>query len=327
MGGMETYCWEFTRRLHPPDRPDLIVLPGRPDGSAPSMFALLSFGVATCFKLLVRRSAAVVHLGDLAIWPLGWIARLRNACSRVVISVHGSDVSFAERRGLRAALYRGYVRFGARCLGGAQLIANSEWIASLARAQGFRHVSVVPLATSLRAATEPSGHDHALFFAGRIMPSKGLGFIVRDVLPLLDPSLEIRVAGSVWSAEEFEVLQSPRVTFLGVLSPEALAREYQRALCVVVPSLAPEGFGLVAAEAASCGGVVIASDHSGLAEVIAQGVGLPARTGDAQDWAARITSIQTWSGDDRARFVSTSMAVAQRRYDWGRVVDETIALY
>ena len=38
---------------------------------------------------------------------------------------------------------------------------------------------------------------------------------------------------------------------------------------VVVPSVLPEAFGMVAAEAASCGVVPIVADHSGLAEVAA----------------------------------------------------------
>ncbi|MDX6532906.1 MAG: hypothetical protein QOF68_650, partial [Gaiellales bacterium] len=48
---------------------------------------------------------------------------------------------------------------------------------------------------------------------------------------------------------------------------------------IVVPSVLPEAFGMVAAEAASCGVVPVVSNHSGLAEVAA-GLGDAGRTFD-----------------------------------------------
>ena len=47
----------------------------------------------------------------------------------------------------------------------------------------------------------------------------------------------------------------------------------------MVPSVLPEAFGMVAAEAASCGVMPVVADHSGLAEVAA-GLGPASRTFD-----------------------------------------------
>ncbi|RDV01488.1 glycosyltransferase [Sphingorhabdus pulchriflava] len=327
MGGMETYCWELAQRLGRLGLLTVIALPGRKGGSVPTMPAMLWFGLSTSFRLLTRKPASVAHIGDLAIWPLAWIAKLRGPKTKIVISLHGSDVNFANGQGIASRMYKAYIRLGARLLKRTRLVANSEWIASLARAHGYSDIIIVPLATTLKADKAPVDHNGALLFAGRITPSKGLGFIVRQVLPLLDGSVRIRVAGSIWDQREAELLKHPQVEYLGVLGSDQLAAEYAQAMCVLVPSQTSEGFGLVAAEAAACGGVVIASAHSGLAEVVAPELGFVADAYDAAAWAKRIQLIAGWKADERTRFTSAAMAFAQRKYDWDRVAAETVAAY
>ncbi len=58
------------------------------------------------------------------------------------------------------------------------------------------------------------------------------------------------------------------VVFTGRLEHGELARLLPAADALVVPSMFPEAFGMVAAEAAACGVLPICADHSGLAEVI-----------------------------------------------------------
>lgn len=327
MGGMETYCWELAQRLGRFGHQTIIALPGRKGGSVPTLPAMLWFGLFTSVRLLVRKPATVAHIGDLAIWPLALFAALRGRKTRIVISLHGSDVNFANGTSIASRMYRAYIRLGAHLLKRARLIANSQWIASLARAQGYTDIIVVPLATTLKVTKSPVGHNGALLFAGRITPSKGLGFIVREVLPLLDKSAHIRVAGSVWNPQEAELLNHPQVEYLGVLGPNQLATEYAQAMCVLVPSQASEGFGLVAVEAAACGGVVLASAHSGLAEVVTPELGFVADANDAAAWAKRILSISGWSEDERSSFTSATKAFAQQKYDWDRVAADTLAAY
>jgi glycosyltransferase involved in cell wall biosynthesis len=327
MGGMETYCWELWRRLRQHVALRLIALPGRENGSVPSFAAVSWFGLSAAWKILTARRVDVVHVGDLAIWPLAWIAAARHPHATIVVSVHGSDISFAQGRTLRSRLYHCYIRLGSRLLRRVRLIANSGWIAGLLRDQGFRNLTVVPLATNLRAASAVGQQSGSLFFAGRIIPSKGLSFIVQDVLPLVDPAISLRVAGTVCDEQEAAVLKSPRVIYLGVLSPEALAREYGQSLCTLVPSLTPEGFGLVAAEAAACGTAVIASNHSGLAEVVTSEIGFVVEAGNAQAWADQINKIINWSADERSKLLGGSQRAALARYCWNRVADDTLALY
>src|SRR5436309_7695768 len=59
------------------------------------------------------------------------------------------------------------------------------------------------------------------------------------------------------------------IVFTGRLEHGELARLLPAAEEVVVPSMFPEAFGMVAAEAAACGALPICAAHSGLAEVAA----------------------------------------------------------
>lgn len=327
MGGMETYCLRLTEEMAKTQKLEIIALPGKSNGDVPSALSLIWFGITTALQLLFMKPVATVHIGDVASWPLGWIASLRHPRSKIILSAHGSDLNFATGTGPWSSIYAKYIWLASKLLGNAKIIANSEWIAELARGQGFAHVVTVPLATDMKANHVSSGHNGCLFFAGRIMPSKGLSFIVERVLPLLSQPLKIRVAGTVWDKQEGLILSAPAVEYLGVLEQDHLAQEFEQALCVVVPSLSREGFGLVAAEAAACGGVVLASDHSGLAEVVTKEVGFVVDSTIPADWAAAIEKIQNWSQKNRADHVRQSMSVARTQYSWDRTAQDTLAAY
>ncbi len=327
MGGMETYSVRLTEEINRMENLDIIALPGKENGDVPSAFSLIWFGLETALRILFMKSIPIIHIGDVASWPLGWIASLRHPRSRIILSAHGSDLHFATTKGLAGRIYAKYIWLAAKLLCRAKIIANSDWIASLARDQGFLSVTLVPLATDMKTDQVPVAHNGCLFFAGRIMPSKGLSFAIEKVLPLLNQPMQIRVAGTIWDKEEAKLLGSPSVEYLGVLGREQLAEEYSRALCVIIPSLSKEGFGLVAVEAAACGAVVLASNHSGLAEVVTEEMGYVADPSYPQDWAAIIEMIQSWSDATRAAFVENSIAISRRRYSWDRVAKETLAAY
>ena len=325
VGGMETYSAKLADELGKRGVVDVIALPGRASGAAPTALALVGFGLNTAVKLLGAREARVVHVADLASWPLAWIAGARHPRSRIILSAHGSDVTFAQRSGWRAKLYGAYLRLGSAALPRARVIANSNYIGGLVRRVGFGRVSVVPLATDMTyAGTAERRH---LLYAGRISRPKGLRFLVEEVLPLLPSAVRLRVAGAVWEESERPLLSNSRIDYLGVLPPQALARELARAIAVLVPTRDFEGFGLVAIEAAACGAWVIASDHSGLADVAREPVGIAVDAQDAKVWAAAIDAALARTDEQLETDAHAAQAEVERCYRWPRVVDATLAIY
>ncbi len=327
VGGMETYCIQLVERLREKRHLELVALPGRTNGRSPSILSLLTFGATTFVRLLLRRSAHIVHVADMASWPLAWAAKLGSFRAAIVLSAHGTDLSYASRPGWRATAYGAYLQLGAKLLPRAHIIANSSWVAGLARESGFANVSIVHMGTTFAPPATPLKTNGSLLFAGRILRGKGLRFLVEEVLPALRTPIKLRVAGPIWDEEEARYLSSPNVEWLGSLSPTRLAQEYASATVVTVPSILPEGFGLVAAEAAAAGGVVVAADHSGLAEAVTPETGFLVPSRDPYAWALRIDDIRGWSELKRQRFIARSTEAARQCYSWEQSAAETDAIY
>lgn len=332
--GMETYSLKLSRALREYAPVEVIALPGHPDGSPPSTAALIGFGIRAAAKILATRvPRGTVQVADMALWPLAFAARLRSRRWRLALSAHGTDVSYPLRGGAKGGLYGAYLRLGARCLRPAAAIANSAATAECARRHGFRRVSVVPLATDMRPAGPPGSPEDFVLFAGRLIEQKGCAWFIRNVLPALPDGLTLKVAGTVWAQSEGEALRRPRVDYIGPQDPEAMARLYARALCVVTPNIVLpngefEGFGLVATEAAACGGVSLASACGGLREAVIDGVtGFLVPSGEPDAWVSKVVEISGWPRETRSTFIERSVAETAARYSWARVAAETVAAY
>jgi glycosyltransferase involved in cell wall biosynthesis len=98
----------------------------------------------------------------------------------------------------------------------------------------------------------------------------------------------------------------------------------------VVPSIFPEAFGMVAAEAAAAGCPPLVARHSGLAE-IAEGLEeeYPAelrdlasfRTGDAADLAAKLRRLLALP---RGTLAEPARRAVVRRWSWGSVAERLL---
>ena len=71
VGGMETYSMRLAEAMQAIEPVEVVALPGKPDGMPPGALALLAFPFRFMAALLRRRRMPeVLHLGDMAIWPL-----------------------------------------------------------------------------------------------------------------------------------------------------------------------------------------------------------------------------------------------------------------
>jgi glycosyltransferase involved in cell wall biosynthesis len=334
MGGMEVYCCKLVEELRKRRNVELVSLPGNADGSVPGTEQLMRFGLTTALRILFGKPLpGLIHVGDMASWPFAWLAKLRRPSIKVILSAHGTDVSYGRRIGWRGRLYQRYLRTGAAFLRSANVIANSEATAEACRQAGFERIEIVALATDFRAPVMTPDHRGKLLFAGRLIRQKGLSWFVDKVLPLLPNDIELDVAGSLWSKDEATSLSDKRVHYLGVLDQKELAAAFANALCVIVPNIELangefEGFGLVAVEAAAAGGVVVAANTGGLRSAVIPGVtGFLIAPGDASEWAAKIMEIRNWDPARRDAFIAASTEEAETHFSWERVAQETEAIY
>ncbi len=113
------------------------------------------------------------------------------------------------------------------------------------------------------------------------------------------------------------------VRFLGFVDDQDLAAYYQKAVCLVQPSLL-EGFGLTGLEAMMIGCPVLAADASCLPEVY-ESAALYFDPHDSQEMAEK---IKTLVNNPELREKLRQLGFAQaKKYSWQKMAKETLSLY
>lgn len=334
IGGMETYSQRLLEGVQHDLDVTLMACASQADGSPPTAGKLLGFGFKSFWRLLATTTPPdIVHISDMASWPLALAVKLKRWPSRIVLSAHGTDVTYPRRGGPKGTLYGAYLRLGQRWLDPSIVIANSRATADAVRDFGWSRVEIIPLASDLRRSEPAPLSTQSLLFAGRILPLKGLSWFIENVLPRLPDDITLRVAGTIWDSAEATCLAHPRVTYLGGLSQPDLTTEYAKALAVIIPNIPVEngtfeGFGLVATEASACGAVTLGAASGGLNDAIIDGTtGFLLTPMDANVWQQKIVEILHWPAAQRHGFVTRSMQVCHAYYNWERVVGETVKIY
>ena len=154
-------------------------------------------------------------------------------------------------------------------------IAKSEFSREKHREFGFpRPMEVIPYflpddAAAPVAPAAESPHERPYFlFVGRLEKIKGLD----DVIPVFRDrdGADLLIAGDGEYADTLRAIagDSPRVKFLGRITPEELSRYYRHAKALVVPSVCFETFGIILIEAFRQGTPVIARRIGPFPEIV-----------------------------------------------------------
>jgi glycosyltransferase involved in cell wall biosynthesis len=135
---------------------------------------------------------------------------------------------------------------------------------------------------------------------------------------------------------ELERIADPaRTLFTGPFEHRHLVHLLALADVCVVPSIFPEAFGMVAAEAAAAGCPPLVARHSGLAEVAD---GLEAEypealrhlasfaSGDADDLRAKLQELLALPAEARAELATAARRAAVTRWSWKSVADRLLEL-
>jgi glycosyltransferase involved in cell wall biosynthesis len=168
-------------------------------------------------------------------------------------------------------------------------------------------------------------------YFGKLIRNKG-------VHVLLEALREVDARGIVVGfgdyRSELAAMAPPGTLFTGPLEHRHLAHLLPLAEVCVVPSIFPEAFGMVAAEAAAAGCPPLVARHSGLAEV-AEGLEAEYRpewrdlasfaTGDATDLAAKLRRLLELEPEERRRVGDAARRAVVERWSWARVAERLLA--
>ncbi len=291
---------------------------------------------------------------------------------RFRVKAHGSELEYAMRG--RPDLSR----WGAETLAGAEVVyAGSEHIRNVLEevCGHVDRVEIVPpgvdveefrpeprdeaLAALLeQARDDPSNLGNAeerlpdagnaarfaRFFAaerptvvyfGKLIENKGVQVLLEAIA-----GLDVRavVVGFGDFREQLEALAPLGTLFTGALEHRHLRHLLPLCDVAVVPSIFPEAFGMVAAEAAAAGLLPVVSAHSGLAEVAA-GIGeevgpeatplLSFPAGDVAALRERLVAILALPAERRRELGLAARWAVERRWSWpvvaARLVGTSIA--
>ena len=170
-----------------------------------------------------------------------------------------------------------------------------------------------------------------VLYFGKLLRNKGVHLLVEAA-----ESLEARllIVGFGDYREELQAQAGGRALFTGALEHRHLVHLIPLTDVTVVPSIFPEAFGMVAAEAAAGGSIPLVARHSGLAEIAAglESAYPPAhrdlagfRTEDVADLHAKLQSLLGLTPLERAKLSTAARSAAVEQWSWRSVAARLLA--
>jgi phosphatidylinositol alpha-1,6-mannosyltransferase len=287
IGGMQQYCADLFTDLSATCNVSCVAWGG--SQIALPLFMLYALIRSTVFVL--RNPHATILLGDSILAPLALWYKLFGF-TRCYVIVYGLDVA------LNFSWYRRAICYAIRRVAG--VFAISRYTKQLVVELGVSPENVricpprvpaglIPLdrqrARRVLAARHPAlvevyNADYSLLIMGRLVKRKGVAWFVREVIPTLVtrvPTLSLVIVGE---GGEYNTIQrairelnlEDRIVMLGQIGDAEKDLVYSASDVFVIPNIPvphnPEGFGIVALEAAQMNRWAIASALEGLLDAV-----------------------------------------------------------
>jgi glycosyltransferase involved in cell wall biosynthesis len=178
-----------------------------------------------------------------------------------------------------------------------------------------------------------AGDRATVVYFGKLIENKGVQ-VLFEALRGVDARAVIVGFGD-YRADLERLAEGLDVLFTGPLEHRHLVHLLALADAAVVPSIFPEAFGMVAAEAAAAGCPPIVSNHSGLAE-IAQGLARyypanlkhlpPFANGDADELRAKLQQQLALGREERAGLRAAARVATVELWSWTSVARRILAV-
>ena len=178
-----------------------------------------------------------------------------------------------------------------------------------------------------------AGDEPTVVYFGKLLRNKGVHVLLESLAGI---DARTVVVGFGDYRGELEGMRGDlRVLFTGPLEHRHLVHLLALADACVVPSIFPEAFGMVAAEAAAAGCPPLVARHSGLAEVAE---GLEAEypdslrdlasfaSGDAADLGRKLARLLALGRGERDSIRAAARRAAVERWSWASVGDRLLVL-
>jgi glycosyltransferase involved in cell wall biosynthesis len=172
--------------------------------------------------------------------------------------------------------------------------------------------------------------EPTVLYFGKLLRNKGVHVLLEA---LLEVDARAVIVGFGDYRAELQELASDRALFTGPLEHRHLAALIPLTDVTVVPSIFPEAFGMVAAEAAAAGSLPLVANHSGLAEIAAglsaeylEGLGelTHFETGNAAELAEKLRRLLALDPEKRAELAGAARKAVVERWSWAGVANRLL---
>jgi glycosyltransferase involved in cell wall biosynthesis len=288
----------------------------------------------------------------------------RASGARYAVKAHGSELEYSmrghaelARLGAEALADADAVYVGSEHIRGVleDIVGHVERVHEVPPGVDVDEFVPVPREAALPALIEESGRDpkgagerhpdsgnaerFASFFAeqqptivyfGKLIENKGVQVLLEA---LRDTGARAVIVGFGDYRDALEGQAPEGTLFTGALEHRHLVHLLPLCDVAVVPSVFPEAFGMVAAEAAAAGVPPVVADHSGLAEV---GAGIAAEyppqyahlttfpSGDVETLRVRLRELLALPADERRALGLAARQAVERNWSWTRVAERLL---
>jgi glycosyltransferase involved in cell wall biosynthesis len=175
-----------------------------------------------------------------------------------------------------------------------------------------------------------------ILFVGTLQRKKGLFVLLRAAKLLRETGWRGRLVLAGRSCHEFERFLRLRAAFgiklpdwvihLGICDRERLAGLYRDAGVCCFPSLL-EPFGFTCLEGMACGGLVVGSLGTGMAEILTEASGFLARPGHTHELVSALASALSMGPGERRQVQEAAQQRVRDRFDNSIVIPELVRFY
>ena len=301
-------------------------------------FVISQFNNAS--KLIKSEKISIIH----AHWmiPQGFIGVYLKRKYKIplIVTIHGSDLF-----PLKSTAFRKIQKF---VLENADEVTVNSSVAKEEISSRFpllkTKISIISMGIDTKLFSRNNrlkkeySNQRVILFVGRLNEQKGIEYLIKSMAKIKEsiPNAKILIIGEGNYRQHLEKITNEigvaeNTSFLGPIQNKSLPDYYSLADVFVLPAsttkTGTESFGLVLAEAMSCGTCVIGSSSGGIKDIIKNGKnGLIFEEKNHEDLAEKIINVLK-NDKLRSRLAENGRKFAKSNYGWGKISRKFLEVY
>lgn len=263
-----------------------------------------------------------------------WIPKLFR--KRVIVTIHGLDW---QREKWKGSFGSKYIRFGEKMAvkWADEIIVLSKNVQDYFQDNYERNTTFIPNGICKPTIIKPIEiqkkfsleKDSYVLYLGRIVPEKGIQYLI-EAWQEIKSDKKLIIAGEASHTDAYMMqlktlaANDSRVLFVGFVQGEILKELYSNSYLYVLPSNL-EGMPLGLLEAMSYGNCCLVSNIDECSSVV-EDAGVLFEKGSVKDLREKLQKLLN-NPSIVAKYKNMATEYVCKKYDWNKVVDETIQLY